>query len=249
MNRSSPSVIVDSLVVSVHRAVMPRHGDALRAIVERWNLSAPGIVVDLAEFVLADALTPEVAVWRYPFLPDGVVAESIGAMPSTGVLRTDLPAFLDARAEVAASMWGVHGDLVETAIAGATTALAAAARPLAIAARSLPEPDDRCLRLHHLLTGLRYERLGAHVEACDAAGLRRSDAVVLTKAWSGERLDDRPTQLTDLGLLDADRSLTAAGRRVRDRIEAATEAGCEPMWAAVPDRAGWVSVLAELADV
>lgn len=209
----------------------------------------PGIVIDLAEFIVAGALTDEVVRGRYPFLPPEIVAASLDQRPADEVLVPQLRSILRARLETAVELWRSVAAEVSIAAAGASDALAAARQPFACAFRSLPRPDVAAARAHHLLTGLRYERLSAHVAACESAGVRGSDAVVLTRAWSGEPLDDRPTSLADRGLIGPDGAITDAGRDVRDRIEADTERACQPMWRAVGDPVAWRTALGRLAVV
>ncbi len=206
----------------------------------------PGLMIDLAEFALDGSLTDDVATARFPFLPADEVSIGLAAARSTNGIDDDLRPFLEARAETAAAMWSAHDGSVRRAITGAVDALASATQPLAVSYRALALPDEMPARLHHLLTGLRYERLGAHVEACDRAGLERDDAEVLSAAWATQWVDDAPERLTDLGLLDADGGITADGRELRDRIESETDAGCESMWASIADLDGWISALSAL---
>ena len=166
---------------------------------------------------------------------------------SVDSIEPDLRQFLDARAETAADRWAKRDDNVERAIAGAVEAFGAAVQPLAVAFRALRLPDARPMQLHHLLTGLRYERLGAHVAACDRAGLTRPGAVGLSTAWSGSDVAEHPDALVEHGLFDT-AGITTAGRMLRDRIEAETEAGCEAMWSGVADVDGWTTALDTLAD-
>ena len=225
------SELVDSLVIGVHMAVPGRHGASLRPILERWALPNPGVAIDLAEFVLAGSLTDDVALARFPFLPPNTVIDGLSAVRAVGPIAPDLQSFLDTRAETAAVMWPDIAS-IERATIGAIEALGAAVRPLAVAYRALPLPDRPPMRLHHLLTGLRYERLGAHVQACDRAGLTRPGAVALSTAWSGEG-----------------GPISAAERELRNRIEVETETGCEPMWSAVTDLDGWLDGLAMLGSL
>jgi hypothetical protein len=242
-----PAELVDRCVIAVHREVVRRHGDVVRPIVQSWGLAMPGIVIDLAEFIVADALTDDVVRGRYPFLPTDVIAASLDRRPPDDLLMPQLQSILRTRAATADELWGSSCDEVAAALVGASAALTASSQPLAVAYRSLPSPDGAAARVHHLLTGLRYERLAAHVAACDAAGLRGADSVVLTKVWSGEPLDDRPTRLVDEGLVDASGAITDAGRSARDRIEAETDAACIPMWRAIEDPMAWRLALERLA--
>ncbi len=242
-----PWELVDRCVIAVHRAVPQRHGDVVRPIVQSWDVPMPGVVIDLAEFILADALTDEVVRWRYPFLPPDVVTASLARRPVDDVLEPQLRSVLAARSATADELWQHVGEQLAVVLAGASAALDAARRPLACALRALSPPATDAARTHHVLTGLRYERLGAHAAACADAGLTWADAVALTLAWSGAPLDDRPQTLVDRGLVAADGAITRQGRSLRDRIEARTDAACEPMARAIDDLASWTDAMTLLA--
>ena len=246
MTTGSISSLVDELVIAVHRRVAVDHGVEVRPIVQGWGVPMPGVAIDLAEFVVGGTLTSSIAEARFPFVPADQLATALDALPVGAAFAGDLERIIDLISETARALWR-DSDAVGAAATGAAEALDAATRPLVTAYQSLPVPADPPHRLHHLLTGLRYACLDAHVAGCDYAGMSRADAVALTAAWSGDDLDDWPTTLVDRGLLDDARRLTDVGQRCRDDIEAATDAACEPMWAAVTDLDGWVDGLRRLA--
>ncbi|MFC5141056.1 hypothetical protein ACFPK1_22665 [Actinomycetospora rhizophila] len=121
-------------------------------------------------------------------------------------------------------------------------------RPLYAGLSALPWPRDAHGRLWHATTLLREHRGDSHVAACVAAGLDGIEANVLTELWVGfelleytstrgwspEAMDTALTRLRARGLLDGD-ALSAEGRRLRDRVEAATDRAQQPVVDALGD--------------
>ncbi len=105
------------------------------------------------------------------------------------------------------------------ALRGAGDALAIASGDVTDVFRSLLEPEEPAHRLHHLLTGLRYARLDAHVEAWQAAGLTAAEVVDLDPTSSS-----------------------------RIAVEAQTNERWEPMFAAVGNLAEWYVALGSLGS-
>ncbi len=111
-------------------------------------------------------------------------------------------------------------------------------RPLFAANRALPWPDDPLAALWHATTLLREHRGDAHVAVLSAGGISGRECNVLHAA-AGEvpreymaRARDydeaewrhHEQQLAQRGLLNADGSLTTAGRELKDAIESTTDA-------------------------
>lgn len=111
-------------------------------------------------------------------------------------------------------------------------------RPLFAANSALPWPDDPLAALWHATTLLREQRGDGHVAVLAAAGISGRESNVLHAAAGGvpreyiarTRDYDEPAwrhheqRLADRGLLDADGSLTSAGRELKDHIERSTDA-------------------------
>jgi Helix-turn-helix family len=111
-------------------------------------------------------------------------------------------------------------------------------RPLFAANLALPWPDDLLAALWHATTLLREHRGDGHVAVLAAAGISGRESNVLHAAAGGvpreyiARTRDydeaawrrHEQRLAEWGLLDDDGSLTAAGRELKDHIEATTNA-------------------------
>jgi helix-turn-helix protein len=111
-------------------------------------------------------------------------------------------------------------------------------RPLFAANLALPWPDDLLAALWHATTLLREHRGDGHVAVLAAAGISGRESNVLHAAAGGvpreyiARTRDydeaawrrHEQRLAERGLLDDDGSLTAAGRELKDHIEATTNA-------------------------
>ena len=111
-------------------------------------------------------------------------------------------------------------------------------RPLFAANLALPWPDDPLTALWHATTLLREQRGDAHVAVLAAAGISGRESNVLHAAAGGVPRDyiartrdydeaawrHHEQRLTERGLLNDDGSLSAAGRQLKDHIEATTDA-------------------------
>jgi hypothetical protein len=140
----------------------------------------------------------------------------------------------------------------------AATAAPPGGRALGAANLALDWPQAPHLVLWHAQTVLREHRGDGHVAALLTAGLDPVEALILFTAdhelgmdwmrtkrgWSEAEWADGVERLGGRGLLDGDR-LTAAGRALRDEVEAHTDALADAPWSAVGD-AG-VERLVELA--
>jgi hypothetical protein len=119
----------------------------------------------------------------------------------------------------------------------AIDAAVAPGHPLFAANRDLSPPDDPVAALWLATTTLREHRGDAHVALLTAAGLDGCEVLVLfaaservdadlfqrSRGWSADEWQAAIERLTARGLVAADGSLTDAGRRARDQLEAQTD--------------------------
>jgi hypothetical protein len=156
------------------------------------------------------------------------------------VARTDL---VEARDEAtAASLRAVLGDAdtsgAVSALRRGIDAADGTGRPLFSGLASQPWPQDPAGQLWRACDIIREHRGDTHVAACVAAGLDPVAMNILTelylglplygysasRAWPQETLDATADDLRGSGLLEGDR-LSKEGRRLREDIEARTDAG------------------------
>ena len=158
---------------------------------------------------------------------------------------------LDSAAEVLGDIVGGSDGLGPTLAALREAAVCAdvAGRPLYAGALGQPFPDDQHAALWHAATLVRECRGDSHLGACVAAGLTGLEANLLTelwvgypplsyaatRAWSAQAMAHAQSRLRDRGLLDGD-TLSDAGRRLREQVEAATDTAMAPVVAALGDR-------------
>jgi len=121
-------------------------------------------------------------------------------------------------------------------------------RPLFLANREVPVPSDPVEALWLAATCLREHRGDGHVSVLTAAGLDGCEALVLfaasegmepelfqtARGWSAEEWTDAGGRLASRGLF-GDGALTEAGRALRNRIEADTDALAAAPFGALPD--------------
>ena len=253
---------IDRLVLAVNDAV------------DNARLSAAGgerivdwmVVNQLGDFLSAGVLTQQIATSRSPYRPrevvrsrlhelveQGLVEHHGPALAATDELRPLIRAFMDARAEAAATLWRGREDDVDQAsrTAQELRALASDDHVVAAAHRELPVPDDPYLCLHSRLVTLRYVRQHDHVEAWLAHGLTAAAAVAMTALWQGEAFDASPglTELVSRELASDDPpALTDAGRRMRAEIETDTNARAQAIFSALGENetAEFLAVLRRL---
>ncbi len=247
---------VDRLVIGVHRAVMSRHRSRLRDLAETLGVRSPGHLYDLAEFLAVGACSVDIAHHRFRYEPDNraeaFVADLVGRQllderlrPADSLLEATAT-MLQWRADVAETLWGTDLDAAST---GAARALSLASGTVVEAFRSLPEPDRSAHRLHHLLTGLRYARLDAHVAAWERAGLTAVDIVALSSAVASAPVSAVPAGLVARRWLTVHGSATAEGRAARSAIEAETNSHCDALFATAADRHGFSTATRGLRSV
>jgi hypothetical protein len=180
----------------------------------------------------------------FNFCPDGIRK----AIPSVWEITTPA-AVIEARfAGTSAAYRRILGEeILESAemveAAGlareATTVLRPEGRALYAAHASLNWPEPAHLQLFHAQTLLREARGDAHIAALVLADLDAVEALVThigvggglpadvlkaTRGWPDEAWDAAAERLRDRGLIAADGTLTAAGKVLRDGIEAQTDA-------------------------
>ncbi len=248
---------IDRLVLSLGRRTDREHGERLAATGREHGLESLEWLSHIGDFALAGRLTLELGMLRSRYWPPGRVAgrfeelvaggylapgpEGFGA---TAALQPVLDAMRDARAEIAAAMWGGHRADVAL-VSRLAEVVAAAATPeheLGVVHRSLPEPGDEFLRMDHRLVTLRFVRNHDHAAAWQSRGLTAGGIVALTRLWEGgEAGDDRHPGLAELvgaGLVAGDPpAITPAGRELRDAIEDDTNARSQRTFDALDDAA------------
>lgn len=231
---------IDRLVWSVNGAIGPAHGDDLDRLAEAHGLDSAELLVHLADFLVAGALTTDVAVLRLRYMPrEAVIArldelmEGGFVMPiddrltATPSLRPVLDAIQAAKGDIAGRLWGDHFVLAET-LSGLCRKVAMAASDrhvVAVAHRALPEPDDPYLLLYQRLVTLRYVRQHDHAAAWMAKDLTAAEAVILTTLWSGDQLTSgaEVDRLVERGIVDGtSMRLTPVGSELRNEIEVDT---------------------------
>jgi hypothetical protein len=111
-------------------------------------------------------------------------------------------------------------------------------RPLAAARSAAPWPDEPHLVLFEAATRLRESRGDGHVACLVAAGIDGCESHLTVagdsdrlravlqprRGWTDAEWDAAIARLRDRGILDDAGQLTAAGRRLRDEVEARTDA-------------------------
>ncbi len=238
---------IDRLVLAVNDAV-----DSARLSAAAGDRVVDWMVVNqFGDFLAAGALTQQIATSRSPYRPREVVRDRIHQLVEQGLVEhrgkalaaTDdlLPlirAFMDARAEAAATLWRGHEDDVEEASRTAEKLRGLASDDHVVAAthRTLPAPEDPYLRLHSRLVTLRYVRQHDHVEAWRSRGLSAAAAVAMTTLWEGDTVDpgEALDELVSSGLgTDEPPGLTDDGRRMREDIEADTNARAQVIFDAL----------------
>jgi hypothetical protein len=177
----------------------------------------------------------------YNFAP-GEVARHIPKVWST----TTPEAAIAARQEGCVNaLRRILGDLVDTPdftravelLTKAATSAPLEGRPMYAALRTLPVPEEPVARLFHAASLLREHRGDGHIVALMAEGIGGLEAHVLVALDTGipattfGRIHHLPAaQLTalidkmkDRGLVKDEATFTAAGRQVKDRVEALTD--------------------------
>jgi len=144
-------------------------------------------------------------------------------------------------------------------LSAAAAALDGAGRTLGASNAALPVPAGPLARLWHAATVLREHRGDGHIAALVAADIDGPEALALragvdlaadgahsqtagswgrgqlqaARGWTDEEWDAAVTRLTARGLLQPDGSATAAGAKLHESIELATDQAAARPWAAL----------------
>jgi helix-turn-helix protein len=166
----------------------------------------------------------------------------------TGLSRTDLLLTRDKATII--SLRGLLGGAdvapVAAVLRRGLDAAEAVGRPLFAGLADRPWPGDPYGQLWRACDLLREHRGDSHVAACVAAGLDAVEMNILTelwlemplfsytasRAWSPDAMQAAADRLRARGLLDGD-ALSAAGRNVREAIEARTDRAQQPILQAI----------------
>lgn len=196
-------------------------------------------------------------------VPGSVVAAAFGVFNpevvdlcvGLGWTRTDADTIRTARADGAvAQLRRILGpspdgvELVREALGRGAAAAAVAGRPLAAGVRALDVPEDPLAAAWHHGDLLREHRGDSHTAAWIGEGLTATEIGLLTelywglpmrsysrtRAWSDQQFDAAEASLRERGLLDGD-GFSEAGRVLRERIEATTDAQMVPVLDAIGD--------------
>jgi hypothetical protein len=196
-----------------------------------------GRAAALGPYVAPSVVTSAFGVFE-PGMIEGVLAAARANVSHDAILGARQAG---GAAGLAAASGTIDGSTVETLgrwLSDALAGLDGAARPLFSGLRALPVPSDLHGRLWRAAELVREHRGDGHLAACLAAGLDAAEMNVLTELWLDyplgeysatrgfpiERLNQAAETLEQRGWLDADHSLTTAGRAARQSIEAATDA-------------------------
>jgi len=252
----------DGVAARAHRATEPLHAMVYFAPETEAHLTAAGLrpgrmCYFAARSAAMGAVSPGVtAATFYNFNPE-LVARHLPRAWSLAAPAAVVAAFYAAADEVMVRLLGPSvlgsADVAEAADLAreATVGLDPAGRPLYAGLADLAWPEAPHLVLFHAASLLREHRGDGHIAALQGAGLSGIEAIVTHTAtgrgftepaakalrgWSEEQWAGAVRALQDAGLLDA-QGLTAAGRELRQRIEAATDAMAAAPWARLgPER-------------
>ncbi len=184
--------------------------------------------------------------------------EAVVPSVAMGWRKVDAPTICDARTRggVAqlARVVGPHPDGLARAIellGEAVAPLRPEGKPLFAGLLGLGLPGDPLGDMWRLADMLREYRGDAHIAAWTSAGLDATEVGLLTelywglpmrtyirtRAWSEDQLDAAQARLADRGLIEGD-AFSAAGRALRESIEAATDAQCAAIVETLGERTG-----------
>jgi hypothetical protein len=229
--------LVEPIGVIPYSADEPNEAMFALGFTNYWDTYFAGRAAPLGSTVPANV----VHALFYSFAP-GEVARHIPKVWST----TTPEAAITARQEGCVNaLRRVLGDLVETPdfaravelLTRAATSAPIEGRPMYAALRTLPLPEESVARLFHAASLLREHRGDGHVAALMLEGVGGLEAHVLLAldlgipATTFGRIHHLPSALlTDLiekmkdrGLVEDEETFTAAGRQVKDRVEALTD--------------------------
>ena len=130
-------------------------------------------------------------------------------------------------------------------VAATAPGLSPSGRPLYAGHTSLPWPDEPHLALWHAISVLREYRGDGHIAALTTEGLAGCEALVVhaaagdvpkealitSRAWSPAEWDAAAARLRERGWVDESEGFTEAGKAMRERVEARTDALALAPWA------------------
>jgi hypothetical protein len=195
---------------------------------------------------LLGQVAPHVVAAAFGVFKPEVVAASV----AFGWAKTDAPTIFAARRRGAVAQLTRICGPADGAVARVATVLERAVDPLAEPGRPLfaglraqwDDPTASWTRLFHLGDMLREFRGDAHVCVWTAADVDAIEIGLLTeayiglplrtyirtRAWNDEELNGAVERLQARGWLDADETLTPAGREAREEMERATDRAMAP---------------------
>ncbi len=245
---------IDRLVLSVNRNI---DNNRIGQLAAERGLDNLDMILHWRDFLLAGVLTPDLAALRSRYVPGDRVRGRLDELETKGLIRSGgtglaatptmvplLEALSEAQTAGAAEAWRDHEAAVATVTTTADEIAAAASdeHVVAVVHRGVPRPSNPYAGLHHRLVTLRYIRQHDHAEAWGAEDLTASDMVVMTALWHGESVEesaDGLSRLVDLGFARGDPpALTAAGREIRESIEAETNRRAQETFDVLDDRTG-----------
>lgn len=201
---------------------------------------------------------PEVVIATFFNFKPELVHHALPAAWATTTPQAVLAARVQAADAALRRMLGeaiAHPDLAESAALARRAAEAGdpSGRPIFAAHAALPWPEEAHLQLFHAITLLREHRGDGHVAALTLEGYDAVEALVThlaageialpaslmqaTRGWSDDEWEAGQERLRLKGHLDQAGALTLtdAGRRSRDRVEAMTDAAALDPWNALAD--------------
>jgi hypothetical protein len=213
---------------------------------------------------LGPDVSPSVVVSSFGVFESGMINSVLSSARSIASHEAILEARESgARAGLVAATGAIDPLVIEALGSRLLTALGeldGTARPLFSGLRALPVPNEPHGALWRAAELVREHRGDGHLAACIAAGLDATEMNILTELWLGypfgeysstrgfspDRLTEASVRLRELGWLNAENSLTAAGRNVREAIELATDTTQRALIEALDDDLAWLISTATL---
>lgn len=242
---------IDRLVIGINRRVGPAHGHHLLALAGNIGLESLDLLPTFSDFLLDGLLTRQVALLRMRYRPEddirerledlekrGLITQTNTGFTATEQLRPLLKAMRSALADVAQSVW--ENNEVDISVVTETARLLSEKvtddHVVAKAQSQLRPPLDRYSLLEQRLVTLRFIRQHEHAESWLAEGLSAPEIVLMTALWrdaEGEIDEAAMESLRNLGYAKKSDppTLTATGKKLRQKIEDETNARSEPMFA------------------
>lgn len=264
---------IDRLVLGVNAAVDAAEGERLGALAAERDLDSPELILQVGDFLMAGALTRDLALLRMRYSPPervlarldewvtkGLAVDDGESLAATARFRPVFEALFAGQVAVTAAAWGAHARDVAAVDAAAKTIAENVTDDHVVAAVhwSLPETADPHLRLYNRLVTLRYVRQHQHAAAWTSRGLGAAEMPAFTALWRGKepKPDDAAVvaSLTESGLVESgpgesdSPALTPSGRELRDAIEGDTDAAAGRAFSVLDDdtAAGFIAALRRL---